>query len=163
MSASDRHTVGPRPYSTYESTQEHMRIYGVNSRWRTNVHSLHAFMVPGKLYKINTPRGCYRPARRNEFAYLLDLLLHDCKLLNAGTPFMYLGYDTAAQVIETANERYTQHTNANGVAVFRQPSTESLRERAEFIKILPIGNAEEVDVFYVRPIVGDIITEVNMK
>lgn len=160
MSNSDRHTVGPRPYSTYESTQEHMRVYGLDARWRTDIYGLHAFMVPGKFYKINTPRGCYRVARGNELAYFIDLLqAHDYKLLHAGTPFMYLGYDTAEQVTEIIMGR-AQRVNMNGDAFRHQQSTQSIKERAEFIKILLLGGD---NIFYVRPIVGDIITEVNMK
>lgn len=156
MSNSNRYVVGPNPYSTYESTQEHMRVYGVDPRWRTDTRGLHAFMAPGKLYKINTPRGCYRVARGNELAYFIDLFqAHDYKLLHAGTPFMYLGYDTAEQVAQIA-----KRARASSDAFRHQQSTQSIKERAEFIKILLLGGD---DIFYIRPIVGDIITEVNMK
>ncbi len=160
MSNSDRYIVGPSPYSTHESTQEHMRIYGADARWRTNISGLHAFMVPGKLYKINTPRGCYRLARGNEHAYFVDLVqTYDYKLLHAGTPFMYLGYDTAEQVTENV-KGHAERVNMNGDTFRHQQSTQSIKERAEFIKILLFGGD---NICYVRPIVGDIITEVNMK
>lgn len=68
---------------------------------------------------------------------------------------MYLGYDTAEQVAQIA-----KRARASSDVVGYQLSAQSIKERAEFIKILLLGGD---DIFYVRPIVGDIITEVNMK
>lgn len=153
MSNGRRYIVGPHPYSTSMSAQEHVRVHGADPRWSTDINGLHAFMVPGGLYKINTPRGRYRTAKGNECEYFIDLIqLPHHKLLNAGTPFMYLGYDTVAQVAKAVK-------NMNGDINGREPLAQSIKERAEYIKILLLG---DVDVYYVRPIVGDMITEVSI-
>lgn len=68
---------------------------------------------------------------------------------------MYLGYDTAEQVAQIA-----KRARASSDDVGYQLSAQSINERAEFIKILLLGGD---NIFYVWPIVGDIITEVNMK
>lgn len=161
MSNNRRYIVGPSPYSTLMSTQEYVRVHGSDPRWSTDINGLHAFMVPGRLYKINTPRGCCRTAKGNEYAYFIDLIqLPNYKLLNAGTPFMYLGYDTVAQVAKIVKEKCTRRLDINGDVVGYDPSAQSIKERAEFIKILLLGDG---DVCYVRPIIGDMITEISIS